>query len=113
MEQILKQRDIVLVPFPYPDQTGMKRRPALVMSSNSFNNSYPDAIICCITSFNNGDPALVTVKKEDWEHGVWSESHANPAYIASLDQQLVIKKIGRLRTERFSEVMQKFRKIFD
>jgi len=111
MEQILKARDIILVPFPYPDQTGMKRRPALVLSSDEFNRTAPDAIICGITSFNNGDSHLVAVKKEDWEGGLWSESYANPAYITSLDQGLVIKKIGRLSSKRFSEVKEKLVKI--
>lgn len=111
MGQILKQRDIVLVPFPYPDQTGIKRRPALVLSSDEFNRTSQDAILCGITSFNNGDPQLVAVKKEDWEGGMWSESYANPAYITSLYQGLVIKPIGRLGSKRFAEVREKLGKI--
>lgn len=113
MGQILKQRDIILVPFLYTDQSGLKRRPAVVMSSDAFNRSYSDIIICGITSFDNGDPILLPVKKEDWTDGLWSESYVNPAYVASLDLKLVIKRIGRLRKERFDELMQKFKRIFD
>ncbi len=53
-----------------------------------------------------------SVNKEDWEGGMWSESYANPAYLTSLYQDLVIKKIGRLGKERFKEVMNKFQDIF-
>ena len=37
MEQIsIEQRDIVLLPFPFSDQSGFKVRPALVASNNTF-----------------------------------------------------------------------------
>ncbi|MBI2110159.1 type II toxin-antitoxin system PemK/MazF family toxin [Candidatus Woesearchaeota archaeon] len=42
MEKIplkIEQRDIVLIPFPFSDQTSKKVRPALVISNNLFNRS--------------------------------------------------------------------------
>ena len=111
MEQILTQRDIVLVSFPYPDQTGSKQRPALVLSSEEFNRSSYDVIICGITSFDDGDPNLIAIKKEDWAGGLWSESYANPAYLASMDKRLVIKRIGKLRPEKHAEVKEKLGKL--
>ena len=35
-----KQFDIVVIPFPYPDQRAEKRRPALVVSTNAFNRKH-------------------------------------------------------------------------
>ena len=32
--------DIVLVPFPFTDQTTTKRRPAVIVSSNGYNQDY-------------------------------------------------------------------------
>jgi mRNA-degrading endonuclease toxin of MazEF toxin-antitoxin module len=40
--------DVVLVPFR--SQTTHKQRPGLVISSEGFNNSSPDAILLAITS---------------------------------------------------------------
>lgn len=32
--------DVVLVPFPFSDQTAIKKRPAAVISSNNYNNKF-------------------------------------------------------------------------
>jgi mRNA interferase MazF len=42
--------DVVLVPFPFTDQTTIKKRPAVVISSNNYNNTSPDIVIMAITS---------------------------------------------------------------
>ncbi len=41
---------VVLVPFPFTDQATSKRRPAVVISSASYNASRPDVILMAITS---------------------------------------------------------------
>ncbi len=46
----MKQKTIVLVPFPFSDQTGSKVRPALILSNNSFNKMSQDVLACAITS---------------------------------------------------------------
>lgn len=45
-----KQGEIVLVPFPYSDLSGSKRRPVLVVSNNLYNNSFLDIVVVAITS---------------------------------------------------------------
>ena len=42
--------DVVLVPFPFTDQSGIKKRPAVVVSSNNYNISRRDLLIMAITS---------------------------------------------------------------
>ncbi len=46
----LRFGDIVLVPFPFSDQTAIKRRPAVVISSPAYNLARPDVVIMAITS---------------------------------------------------------------
>ena len=42
--------DVVLVPFPFTDQSGTKRRPAVVVSLAGYNISRRDIVIMAITS---------------------------------------------------------------
>lgn len=42
--------DIVLVPFPFTDQSATKRRPAVVVSSNPYHRERTDLIIMAVTS---------------------------------------------------------------
>jgi mRNA interferase MazF len=34
--------DIVLVPFPFTDQSAIKKRPAVIVSSDTYNSKRPD-----------------------------------------------------------------------
>jgi mRNA interferase MazF len=45
-----KQGDVLLVPYPFTDQTGSKQRPAVVISSLTYNQAHPDIILPPITS---------------------------------------------------------------
>ncbi len=42
--------DIILVLFPFTDQTTSKKRPAVVVSSDAYNNDRPDIILMAVTS---------------------------------------------------------------
>jgi len=42
--------DVVLVSFPFTDQTITKKRPAIVVSSAGYNRQRPDLIIMAVTS---------------------------------------------------------------
>ena len=41
--------DVVLVPFPFTDQSGTKKRPDVVISSHGYNASRLDIVIMAIT----------------------------------------------------------------
>jgi hypothetical protein len=42
--------DVVLVPFPFTDQTGAKKRPAVIVSSADYQAQRRDLVIMAITS---------------------------------------------------------------
>jgi mRNA interferase MazF len=41
---------IVLVPFPFTDQSASKRRPAVVISKRAYNSARPDIVVMAVTS---------------------------------------------------------------
>ncbi len=59
-----KRGDIVLVPFPFTDLSSSKRRPALVVSPNAFNEQRQDLVLVAITSHLVVDSPL-TIEAED------------------------------------------------
>jgi len=42
--------DIILLPFPFTDQSAVKRRPAVVISSTAYHRTRPDIVIMAVTS---------------------------------------------------------------
>jgi len=90
--------DVVLVPFPFTDQSALKKRPAVVISSTSYHQHRPDIIIMAITSqlqpFSRSNEMAI----HDWEQaGLLKPSVVKPV-MTTLAKQLVYKKLGHLQT---------------
>jgi mRNA interferase MazF len=64
-----KRGDIVLVPFPFTDLSSSKRRPALVISADAFNDRMEDVVVAAITSQLTSDHA-VTIDQSDCVNGM-------------------------------------------
>jgi mRNA-degrading endonuclease toxin of MazEF toxin-antitoxin module len=58
-----KQREIILVPFPYSDLSSSKRRPVLVVSNDDYNQHFQDVVVCVITSNLHTDEYSVFYRK--------------------------------------------------
>lgn len=88
--------DVVLVSFPFTDQTAAKKRPAVVVSSNACNTSRRDIVIMAITSRLREPLALGETTVGDWQGaGLVKESVVKPVF-ATIEQGLVIRALGAL-----------------
>lgn len=58
---------VLLVPFPFSNQSQAKRRPALVVSSNAYNEASNDIVIAQITSRLSGPSLLGDHRVDAWE----------------------------------------------
>ncbi|MHC4516297.1 MAG: type II toxin-antitoxin system PemK/MazF family toxin [Planctomycetota bacterium] len=91
--------DIVLVPFPFTDQSTTKRRPAVVVSSESYHRDRPDVIILAVTSQVRAAPMVGDAAIGGWkEAGLLKPSSLKPL-IATVEKGLIHRKLGRLDEE--------------
>ncbi len=88
--------DIVLVPFPFSNQTTTKKRPAVVIRSNRYNEISQDIIIMAITSRTEKPTVIGEGFIENWKTaGLLKPSTVKPA-ISTIEENLVLKRLGRL-----------------
>lgn len=91
--------DVILVPFPFTDQSTSKRRPAVVVSSDGYHRERPDLIILAITSQVRPQAALSEAAVDRWkEAGLLRPSVLKPV-VATIERGLVLRKLGRLEEE--------------
>lgn len=88
--------DVVLVPFPFTDQSSVKKRPAVVVSSNSYNAARRDLVIMAITSQVRHPLGFGEALVKDWQNaGLIKPSVLKPV-LTTLEQSLVIRVMGAL-----------------
>ena len=110
-----KQREIVLVPFPYSDLSSNKRRPVLIVSSDNYNKNFPDVVVCVITSNLHKDGYSVELENnEDLEIGVLPESSIVKAHkLFTIHQDKIIKKFSLVKGEYFEKVADKIKHLIE
>ncbi len=109
---MINQRSIILVPFPYSDQSGKKVRPALILSNSNFNSN-EDVIICALTSSIKKRKYSIIITSKDTVHkNLIDTSQIRIDAITRIKKTLVIKEIDILNQEAFKKVLQILNSIF-
>jgi len=101
--------DVIVVPFPFSDLSGTKRRPALVIAALNGD----DLILSQITSQNNSDFYSIKIELSDFEEGTLNKnSNVRPNKIFTADKNLILYKVGKLNEGKIKEINNKVIKIF-
>ncbi len=88
--------DVVLVPFPFTDQSTTKQRPGVIVSSAAYNRVRRDLILMAITSQLHGSGMYGEVVVQDWQAAKLLKPSAIKPVLATLEHALVIKSLGKL-----------------
>jgi mRNA interferase MazF len=88
--------DILLVPFPFADLTTAKKRPALVVSPDAYNRSGPDLVIAFITSRTDVPPRPGDHRIQFWKESGLPKASLLRMKFATIDRDIVVKRIGHL-----------------
>ena len=90
--------DIVLVPFPFTDQSGAKKRPAVIVSSTAYNQARRDVVIMAVTSQVKPSGTFGEMIIQDWQAANLLKSSAIKPVFATIEQMLILKRLGQLST---------------
>lgn len=94
--------DVVVIPFPFSDLSGSKRRPALVLSDLQGQ----DIILCQITSKISNDSYSISLVNTDFINGSLPvESNIRPSRIFTADKNIIIKKAGTIFESKMKNVI--------
>jgi mRNA interferase MazF len=88
--------DVLLVPFPFSNQTTVKKRPAVVVSSRAYNISRPDLIILALTSQPAASNLFGGTSLSNWKGAGLLKPSVFKPILATIEKSLVIQKMGRL-----------------
>ena len=106
----MNQRDLLLVSFPFSDQSGRKVRPVVVISNNQLNNFSEDILVVGVTSNISKDRYTIDLTTKDLEEGkLINQCCIKAENILKIDSELIIKKIGIIKKEKFKELIEKIK----
>ena len=105
--------EVILVPFPFSDQTTIKKRPAVIVSSDTYNNISQDIIIMAITGQTGSHIGAGEFLIEDWQSAGLLKSSAIKSAISTIEQRLVMKILGRLSSKDLSILDKALKELLD
>jgi len=88
--------DVVLVPFPFTDQTASKKRPAVVVRADALHRESIDLVVMAVTTQPRAASSLETPVTQWQQAGLLRPSVIKPV-LATLERSLVLKKLGSLQ----------------
>ncbi len=105
---MIEQRDLLLVPFPFSDQSGRKVRPVIVISNNGFNMYSDDIVVVGVTSNISKDKYTISLTNNNLDDGkLFTNCCIKTENLLKLDKELVIKKIGRANKKTLKTIIIK------
>ena len=100
--------DVVVLPFPFADNSGFKKRPALIVSVFSVK----ELIVCSITSQTVRDDYCVVLTEENFiSGGIRTASFIRPNYVFTVRSEIINYKAGTISDEKLTEVIHTFHQL--
>lgn len=110
-----KRGQVVVVNVPFSDQSGVKPRPAVVVSTDAFHRTLPDLIVCPISSQPqyHRRPGPSDYPLQEWRGaGLHHPSTVRISKVLSVDKQILKRIVGSLSEEDLAGVEASLRQAF-
>ena len=93
-----KQGDVVLVSFIFSDESGAKRRPAIVVSTEDYHQERQEVVIAAVTS--NVDRLLPgDYLIANWQKAGLLHPSVATGIIRTIKQAMIARRLGAVSTE--------------
>ena len=111
-----KKIDIVLVPFPFNDRPGFKKRPAVIISKAEHYKQYGKYVCLAITSQEKAEGT------ERYEHKLhktksvgllYDDQWVLPNKVFSIEDSIIIKKLGAMDHADFDTTESMFQDVIE
>ena len=103
--------NVVLVPFPFTDQRGTKKRPSVVVSSSSYNLSRPDLVLMAITSQIKKPLPFGEIEIIEWQKaGLLKPSVIKPVF-TTIKEDLILRSLGSLENSDATQLRKELQNI--
>jgi mRNA interferase MazF len=105
---------VVVLPFPLSDLSGVQKRPVLVLACGGYN----DLIVCMITARRLDIPVgtdySLEITDSDFVEGKLRESvsFVRPDRLFTAEPTLVGRIVGRLQPSKMKEILHQLSRIF-
>lgn len=103
----MRPGDVVIVDFV--GATGVKRRPAVVISSDAYHRQRPDVILGVITSNTSSATTEFDYVLGDWRAAGLHSPSAFRAYF-SMSTSKAVKVVGKLSVRDWEKVQERIKK---
>ena len=105
MPELPAPGDVVLVDFP--GEQGVKRRPAVVLSTAVYHVSRPEVIVGLLTTNTAAATAQTDYTLKDWSGAGLHQQSAFRAYLVTMDQRDIRSVLGRLSVDDWAVVQER------
>lgn len=102
------QGDIILVPYPFGERAGGRKRPALVLSGADYNQATGELIIAQITGRMAGEERRGDYAIQDWKEANLPHPALVRSRVATLKTALVLRRLGKLTETDFQRAKSAF-----
>ncbi|MEA1881647.1 MAG: type II toxin-antitoxin system PemK/MazF family toxin [Candidatus Marinimicrobia bacterium] len=107
-----KKWDVVLLPFPFSNQSIIKKRPGLILSPNRAINEKFDIVIAFMTSNMASPPRIGDIQLMDWK----KENLPKPTMVrmkfATIEYSMILKRLGQLSAKDQNAVQKELKSFF-
>jgi len=109
----IRQKDLILLPYPFSNLSERKVRPALVVSNNNFNSVCSDCIAVPITSVIKEEPFSILINQSDLNQGkLIRKSRLRLDKIFSVEKRMIQMKIGVVSDNFFDKIKYELTEVF-